>query len=123
MIGCCPVKMVVEEESRNARYADIIPDDATALKAGRRGAAQIIHMEGGTGSLWAYVRLGLQSPTTYTARLSGELANGKTVKASIGDETVTIDGKWIPDGVKLTGDIGVFFNGTDGRWYPMVSGC
>lgn len=38
--------------------ADVLEDDVTQLLAGASGAAQILWAEGGTGTKWAYVKLG-----------------------------------------------------------------
>ncbi|MCL2640647.1 MAG: hypothetical protein FWD53_07375 [Phycisphaerales bacterium] len=61
--GICPVKVDVPDEKSEYLYADIADGKTGNLKAKRYGAAAILWREGGTGSQWALVRLGLPMPT------------------------------------------------------------
>jgi len=61
--GICPVKIDVPDEKTEYLYADIADGKTDNLKAKRYGAAAILWREGGTGSQWALVRLGLPMPT------------------------------------------------------------
>jgi hypothetical protein len=106
--GGCPVKIVVEDE--NATYAEVIPGDATGLKAGSGGTARIIKKESGTGSVWAYVQLG-QLPPPRFFKLTTSFSKGGTVSV-----------RWWqvdPTTKKATVDSGNDFAATDSfDWWP-----
>jgi hypothetical protein len=120
LLGLSIAKLNVNDEEDE--YAEVSAD-AYELSTGSGGTARIIAKQGGTGSKWGLVLVGASTPTNYVATLSEELARGGTAEATIDGRTITVEGKWIPEDVKLSGEIGVFFNAPDGKWYPMVSDC
>jgi hypothetical protein len=82
-LGVCPVKITVENEDHT--FADVNDSEASTLKSGSTGAAQILWKEDGTGEKWAVVRLGTPAilPPIYkaTADQSGSTVQVKRIKA------------------------------------------
>jgi hypothetical protein len=107
--GCCPVRLILSDES--ATHCDIYPGDATGLRAGFVGTAEIIQKESGTGSVWAYVRLGVAPITHRSGALAGELkAGGKaTVNLTGGGQEEATD-VLLPPGTSLPSGTFVFID-------------
>jgi hypothetical protein len=125
--GCCPVRLVLSDDA--ATHCDIYPDDATGLRAGFSGSAEILDREEGTGSVWAYVRLGVVPPEI-PFRLTGNLTKGGTAPAVVlgrldyAATATTIDVKdtrssW-PDATAGTGGWARLKAESDGLVYEIV---
>jgi hypothetical protein len=57
--GVCPVQVDVDDDDEQNRLADVADGETGHLKAGLYGSAGILWREGGTGTQWAVVRLGI----------------------------------------------------------------
>ncbi|MFB3894585.1 MAG: hypothetical protein ACE15C_21495, partial [Phycisphaerae bacterium] len=73
--GVCPVWLYVADEGHS--FADVYEGDATMLKSGPAGSAQVIWKEEGTGPLWAVVRIGNQVTARFPAKLTAEDTPGQ----------------------------------------------
>ena len=56
IVGVCPVLLDVGDEKH--AFADVSDNDASVLKSGTDGSAQIVWKEDGTGQVWGVVRMG-----------------------------------------------------------------
>ena len=80
--GVCPAK--IDMVAANHKFADIIDGDATALRSGSAGAAQILWVESGTGVKWATVQIGLPAGIrSFIAHITNQ---GPSAEADYADE-------------------------------------
>lgn len=61
--GVCPVQVNVDDDDEQNRLADVADGATGHLRAGLYGSAAILWREGGTGTQWAVVRLGIAPQT------------------------------------------------------------
>jgi hypothetical protein len=118
--GVCPAWLYVADEGHT--FADVYDGDATMLRSGPTGSAQIIWKEEGTGPLWAVVRIGNQVTAAFPAKLTAEDTPGEYGWEEQGIDAagdfIDLDEPRFGDGSGGEGDLGLAreFNDAEGLY-------
>jgi hypothetical protein len=102
LAGLVPVQIAVA--NAGDEWADVKDDDATQLQSGSAGAAQILWKESGTGTKWAWVRLGppaklYEAKITAKTAINGGIRWKYTIELGRFDMTSSpsTGGRWVAD--------------------------
>ena len=97
--GACIVQVIVPPGGDDLLFANILPNNTTALQATVVGGARILWRESGEGLKWGVVRLADAPQAIVHFELTGDLELGGSAPAKI----LTWDGSdWVPGSATIT---------------------